>query len=404
MTQRAEDISIKDYVYDLPPEKIAAVPNAERSDSKLLFYNAGTISDYRFTSLPTLLPKNAVLLFNDTKVITARLFFRNEKGQQIEVFCLSPTVHVDPQEALGSKGSVEWLCMVGGLKKWKEPLLRIQKGEVTLAVKRLGERDGAYVLGFEWMPNDMRFYDILNHFGALPIPPYLNRESDAQDSKRYQTVYADKEGSVAAPTAGLHFTESVLDDLKSQGIGMIRLTLHVGAGTFKPVKAERMEGHHMHAEWMHVGLSELDKIKEGLTHGLICVGTTSLRALESIYWMGLKCYYEKDIVLRDLEIKQWDVYKIKGALITPEESVEALRIWLLNRGMQALACETQILIAPPYQLKMARGLITNFHQPQSTLLLLVAAVIGEDWRKVYTHALEHDFKFLSYGDSSLLLK
>ena len=404
MSLHPSDISILDYTYELPPDRIANFPDQKRDGSKLLLYKDSQIIESKFHSIVEHLPNDTVLVFNDTKVITARIKFKNQQGQGIEVFCLGPAQNMKPQQALNSKGKVNWLCMVGHVKKWKEEALSLQKGDLQLKVKLLAKHEGDYEVLFTWSNEQIPFYEILEIFGELPIPPYLKRESTETDALRYQTVYAEHKGSVAAPTAGLHFTAEKLDELKKAGIDCLRLTLHVGAGTFKPVKAAKMEGHSMHAEWMHLKIEAIEAIQKVLMKRIVCVGTTSLRALESLYWMGLKAHYHRGITLESLEISQWDVYDLALSPITPAESLQALLNWMLARGMADLHCKTQIMIAPPYQLKMAKGLFTNFHQPQSTLLLLVAAVIGDDWRKVYAYALAHDFRFLSYGDSSLLLK
>ena len=295
MSGQAGNISISDYSYDLPESKIAAFPNEMRSASKLLVYKGGDISAGPFSNLPNILPDNSVLLFNDTKVITARLFFKNKLGQDIEVFCLGPLAHVDPQQALQTRATVQWTCMVGHLKKWKEEALVLHLGNIALKVTRIGETEGAQILNFEWQPADLRFYDILNQFGALPIPPYLKRKSNEEDAVRYQTVYAKNEGSVAAPTAGLHFTETVLNDLKHKGVDTIRMTLHVGAGTFKPVKAAMMKDHHMHSEWMHVSLEQLDLIRAALIFSFEDCAASMAAIIRYFDVYILKFYYYKYI-------------------------------------------------------------------------------------------------------------
>lgn len=405
MTENAaSSLSIHHYHYDLPEDRIAAFPMATRTESKLLVYKQGHIETEKFTNLKQHLPANAVLVFNDTKVITARLHFKNAVGRDIEVFCLGPADTIHPQNALHTKATVHWVCMVGHLRRWKEPWLEINKGGWRLRVTPAGEQEGAKVLRFEWWPAERDFYEVIGHFGELPIPPYLNRKTTTQDEERYQTVYARHEGSVAAPTAGLHFTQEMLRDLQEDGVTQMRLTLHVGAGTFKPVKATQMKDHHMHSEWMHVRRDFLTQVIGMQGRPVICVGTTSLRALESIYWMGVKCLLNPNSSLERIEIQQWEVYDLAGHDFAADTAFRALLEWMALRNMEHIDCRTQILIAPPYRLRVAGGLITNFHQPQSTLLLLVAALLGDDWRKVYGYALEHDYRFLSYGDSSLLLK
>jgi S-adenosylmethionine:tRNA ribosyltransferase-isomerase len=398
-------ISILDYTYLLPNEKIASFPSQNREESKLLISNGGQISESRFVKIKDFLLENSTLIFNDTKVISARLNFLNTSGQDIEIFCLSPAEsHQDPELAMISKGIVKWKCLVGHAKKWKEEKLTLFLNSVELNAKICNRNHDEFEIEFSWSPSELHFYEVIEQMGQLPIPPYLKRESTKLDEERYQTVYSSHKGSVAAPTAGLHFTKEILDDLKQSGIESIYITLHVGAGTFKPVKSESMDDHAMHSEWMNIELKTIENIQSQLQGNIICVGTTSLRAIESLYWMGLKAFHQPELNLEELEISQWDAYDLNLAEISNEESLTALIAWMKNRDLDKLSCLTQILIAPPYQLKIAKGLVTNFHQPQSTLLLLVAAVVGFDWQKIYDYALTHDFRFLSYGDSSLLLK
>ena len=385
MPAHPSNISILDYTYDLPNERIANFPDKERDGSKLLVYKNSQIIESRFHSMMDHLPKDAVLIFNDTKVVTARLIFRNQQQQNIEVFCLGPAERLDPLHALNAKGTVNWMCMIGHLRKWKDDTLFLENGSIRLAVKLVAKQENDCEVLFSWQPEHLHFFEILEQFGALPIPPYLKRDSTETDKLRYQTVYAQHKGSVAAPTAGLHFTKQNLDELQRAGIESLRLTLHVGAGTFKPVKASKMVGHAMHAEWMHLRVRSIEAIQKLASKSIICVGTTSLRAIETLYWMGLKAYYHPALGIEELEISQWDVYDKALVPLSVDQSLTALINWLRERELEELYCKTQILIAPPYQLKIAKGLFTNFHQPQSTLLLLVAAVIGDDWRLSLIH-------------------
>ncbi len=397
-------ISIKDYTYQLPSEKIANFPLEKREDSKLLIYQNASITESRFDQIEKILPQNSVLIFNNTKVVTARLYFETAQKHQIEVFCLSPANGIEPSTAMQMQGNLHYLCLVGNLKKWKEETLTSVKNDIKLQVKIIRKNEADFELAFSWSPENLHFSEILSVFGELPIPPYLNRKSNALDAERYQTVYAAQKGSVAAPTAGLHFTPSLLKKIQSKGINAIQLTLHVSAGTFKPVKSAQMDGHTMHAEWMNLSLESITLILEVINKTIICVGTTSLRALESLYWMGLKVFYQPTLKIADIRIKQWDVYDLKLKEISTQESLTALIKWMKKNKLDHLCCETQILIAPPYKLKLAKGILTNFHQPESTLLLLVAAIVGDEWKSIYNYALQNEFRFLSYGDASLLLK
>jgi S-adenosylmethionine:tRNA ribosyltransferase-isomerase len=400
-----KDISINDFIYDLPQEKIAVYPLEQRDESKLLVYRNGEIKENRFKNLDSFLEKNSLLVFNNTKVIRARLHFLNEKGQPIEIFCLEPNSQtLEVTQAMSAQKTIRWNCLVGNLKRWKSGKLMLSKNGTTLFAELI-ERHNEYVLvEFSWEPAEMPFSEVLEITGNTPIPPYLKRESERIDRDRYQTVYAREEGSVAAPTAGLHFTDHVLEKLKKKSIYTLPVTLHVGAGTFKPVKAGSMLDHEMHAEWIEISVETLKELGENTGKNIIAVGTTSLRTVESLYWMGVKAYLNKNADIHELEVKQWEAYDLSENTLSAQESIEALLGWMKSRKLKRLICRTQILIAPPYELKIFSGIITNFHQPQSTLLLLVSAIVGEKWREIYNYALDNDFRFLSYGDSSLLLK
>ena len=355
----------------------------------------------QFDRLNDFLPAKAVLVFNNTRVINARLKFKTAQGHIIELFCLEPSQYVLKEK---QSGTVEWKCLAGKLKRWSGEPLHLFQGTMQLTATLIAKHSDHVLVKFEWTPGEFSFEEILQRFGQIPIPPYLKREADSVDATRYQTVFAQKDGSVAAPTAGLHFTPDLMQKLGEGGFGTEQLTLHVGTGTFKPVKSETMQGHTMHAEWLEVNLQTIRNLKEYKEGRLIAVGTTSLRTLESLYWMGVKLLEHPEMSLEDLEIKQWEVYDKPMVDIPIADSMQALENWLIRTDRETLFCKTQILIAPPYQVRMVSGIITNFHQPQSTLLLLVAALVGEAWRDIYRHALEHEFRFLSYGDSSLLLK
>ena len=398
-------IQISDYNYPLPDERIAKFPLAERDHSKLLVYRHGEVSEDTFYNLPGYLPKGALMVFNNTKVIQARMHFRKETGALIEVFLLEPANPTDYELMFQTTGHCSWLCMIGNLKKWKEGTLKREfdvKGKhLTLSATRIKEVHTSHWVDFDWDNPDVSFAEILDAVGELPIPPYLNRETQESDKKTYQTVYSKIKGSVAAPTAGLHFTERVLADLDAHGIDREELTLHVGAGTFKPVKSKEIEGHEMHTEYISVYRQTLEKLiaHEGRA---IAVGTTSVRTLESLYYMGAKLAEHPDATEEELHVNQWEPYDTHPTL-TAVEAIRNVLNYLERNHLNALHSSTQIIIAPGYEYKIVKMLVTNFHQPQSTLLLLVSAFLHGDWRKVYDYALAHDFRFLSYGDSSLLI-
>lgn len=418
-------IKISDYNYDLPDERIAKFPIAQRDHSKLLVYKHGEVSDDVFHHLPTYLPQGALMIFNNTKVIQARLHFRKETGALIEVFLMEPAEPTDYELMFQTIGHCSWLCMIGNLKKWKEGTLKrdfeIKDHKLTLsATMRRGDALGSeaqamvakgggtnYWVDFDWDNDKVSFAEILEAVGELPIPPYLNRKTEESDKTTYQTVYSKIKGSVAAPTAGLHFTDAVLKDLDAHGIDREEVTLHVGAGTFKPVKSLEIEGHQMHTEYIVVHRRSLEKLIKHECR-VIAVGTTSVRTIESLYYMGVHLLKHPEANEEDLHVKQWDPYELSenGNLvdgITPMQAIQAIIDYLDRNGLEALHSSTQIIIAPGYQYKIVKMLVTNFHQPQSTLLLLVSAFLKGDWKKVYDYALSHDFRFLSYGDSSLLI-
>ncbi len=409
MKDSPKDIRISAYNYPLPDERIAKFPLAGRDQSKLLVYRRGEITETRFSALPDYLPAGSLLVFNNTKVIQARLHFRKNTGAVIEIFCLEPALPNDYALNFGQTEHVAWLCMVGNLKKWKEGELHSElniKGEAVSLSARRGEcRGTVHWVDFRWNNPHITFADILEEFGELPIPPYLNRDTQESDKETYQTVYSKIKGSVAAPTAGLHFTPYVLDTLRNRGIALEELTLHVGAGTFKPVKSEEIAGHEMHTEYISVSRNTLQSL---LAHGgkAIAVGTTSVRTLESLYHIGVTLLNNPDATEEELAVQQWQPYEssLHTGDIPAEESLQAIIAYLNRNKLETLHTSTQIIIAPGYRYRMVQAMITNFHQPQSTLLLLVSAFVKEDnWRSIYDYALTHDFRFLSYGDSSLLI-
>ena len=415
---KTKDIHISEYNYELPDERIAKFPKAERDHSKLLVYNKGEVGEDIFYNLPNYLPQGALMVYNNTKVIQARLHFRKETGALIEIFLLEPAEPADYEQMFQQTRRCSWLCLVGNQKKWKEGtltrVLRIKNEELRVSATRRGEHGTSQWIDFEWDNERVNFAEILDVMGELPIPPYLNRETQESDKTTYQTVYSKIKGSVAAPTAGLHFTERVLKDVDARGIEREEVTLHVGAGTFKPVKSDTIGEHPMHTEYIAVRRHTLERL---LAHNceVIAVGTTSVRTLESLYYMGLKVMQNPDITEDQLHVNQWEPYgdgsTVNASLSQMEPSpipstcdaIQALLDWMLRKELTVLHSSTQIIIAPGYTYHIVKMLITNFHQPQSTLLLLVSAFVKGDWHKIYDYALAHDFRFLSYGDSSLLI-
>lgn len=422
MSKDTKHICISDYNYPLPDERIAKFPLAERDHSKLLLYKHGVITEDVFYNLPNYLPKGALMVFNNTKVIQARMYFRKDTGALIEVFLMEPAQPTDYELMFQTNHQCTWFCMVGNLKKWKEGSLQREfeiKGHrltltATLDRVRSQEHGGGtnHWITFVWDNENISFAEILEVVGELPIPPYLNRATEESDKETYQTVYSKIKGSVAAPTAGLHFTEKVLSALDAHGVDREELTLHVGAGTFKPVKSHEIEGHNMHTEFIVVRRQTLEKL---LKHNCkaIAIGTTSVRTLESLYYIGVKLVTNPDSSENELHVNQWEPYdlphnqdglvEVDGNVITVEDSIRRLLDYLEREDLMSLHSSTQIIIAPGYTYKIVKALVTNFHQPQSTLLLLVSAFVKGDWRKIYDYAIGHDFRFLSYGDSSLLI-
>lgn len=396
-------IEIAEYDYNLPDERIAKYPLAQRDMSKLLLYRSGEISHDTFASLTEYIPSGSLMIFNNTKVIQARLRFRKETGATIEVFCLEPESPNDYQLIFQQTEECSWQCLVGNSSRWKSGLLKQQLcvggKEVTLCAERV-ESGAVNIVRFTW-DGGCSFAELLEVAGELPIPPYLNRRTEEKDKETYQTVYSKIKGSVAAPTAGLHFTPAVMQVLQQKGVELGEVTLHVGAGTFKPVKSESIGEHEMHEEYIEVTLSLLKKLIAA-GGSAVAVGTTSVRTLESLYYLGTMVHKRPDIPEEELRVTQWQPYESNNTL-TALESLEALAAYIERRGVDRLHSHTQIIIAPGYKYHIVKAIVTNFHQPKSTLLLLVSAFVGGDWKRIYDYALANGFRFLSYGDSSLLI-
>ena len=399
-----QEIAIAEYDYPLPDERIAKYPLAERDTSKLLIYNKGVVCEERFSNLPQLVPQNSLMVFNNTKVIQARLRFRKETGALIEVFCLEPEQPCDYQQIFLETKECVWQCLVGNSNRWKGGVLSqcvtVAGKEVTLSVERVGGPAAVNHVRFTW-DGGCSFAELLEAAGELPIPPYLNRATEESDTRTYQTVYSKVKGSVAAPTAGLHFTPAVLEALTAAGVEREEVTLHVGAGTFKPVKSELIADHEMHEEYIEVRKALLEKLIAA-GGSAVAVGTTSVRTLESLYFLGELVAENPAITQDELHVGQWTPYNREHSLSTVE-ALEALVAWLERNGLDRVHSHTQIMIAPGYTFRIVKAIVTNFHQPKSTLLLLVSAFVKGEWRKIYDYALANGFRFLSYGDSSLLI-
>jgi S-adenosylmethionine:tRNA ribosyltransferase-isomerase len=401
-------LQIADYTYHLPPDKIAAHPLAQRDASRLLVYRDDKISETIYRDIVSELPQDALIVFNNTRVIEARLLFQKSTGGVIEIFCLEPhEQYPDITTAMLHEGKVWWKCMIGGASKWKygiELTKEIVHNDhtiiLTAAIKE--RRPDSFIIEFNWTPSHLSFAALLHEAGNIPLPPYIKREAQPQDAERYQTVYAEANGSVAAPTAGLHFTQNILHQLAQKNIHSAYVTLHVGAGTFKPVKTETIGEHEMHAEFMQVDIGTIQSLLHHIDKKIIAVGTTSLRTIESLYWLGVKIIQQPDLHSADIELHQWEAYELNATNISVHDALNALINWMKKNNADTITAKTQLLIAPGYELKIANVLVTNFHQPQSTLLLLVAAVAGPTWRNIYDYALENNFRFLSYGDGCLI--
>lgn len=404
METNPRNIRIEEYNYPLPDERIAKYPLSQRDSSKLLIYDKGEVSHTQFSNIADLLPKGSLMIFNNTRVIQARLHFRKETGALIEVFLLEPYAPSDYELMFQTREECSWLCLIGNMKKWKEGALsrdiNVNGMPITLTAERLGTHGTSQIVKLSWDNENVCFADLIDAAGELPIPPYLNRNTEESDKTTYQTVYSKIKGSVAAPTAGLHFTPEVLKDIDSHGIEREELTLHVGAGTFRPVKSEVISDHDMHTEYVSVSRHTIERL---LAHNgqAIAVGTTSVRTLESLYYIGLHIM-GGDTSDNAMHVKQWEPYEQRENTSATEALTAILEYMTVNE-LETLNASTQIIIAPGYEYKIVCRLITNFHQPQSTLLLLVSALVGDDWHKIYDYALDNGFRFLSYGDSSMLI-
>jgi S-adenosylmethionine:tRNA ribosyltransferase-isomerase len=401
-------ISIYDYTYTLPEDKIAHYPLPGRDASRLLVYNNEKITEDTYRNIGNYLPADSLLVFNNTRVIEARLLFQKQSGGMIEIFCLEPgDLYPDITTGMLQQGKVQWKCLIGGASKWKAGQLlqkKIQRNNetVTLEAKYIAKQSDCFIIELQWTPSHLSFAEVLHQAGIIPLPPYIKRIAETSDKTRYQTVYALEDGSVAAPTAGLHFTPAVFEKLQNKNIHHSFVTLHVGAGTFKPVKSTTMEGHDMHAEFIDVSKETIVQLRSFINK-IYTVGTTSARTLESLYWMGIKTIIDPSIQQEQLFLTQWEVYDhLQQHAVAADDALQHLLVWMDKNNLQRLISKTQILIAPGYSFKIIKGLVTNFHQPQSTLLLLVAALTGNNWKKIYAYALAHDFRFLSYGDGCLL--
>ena len=406
LTMEPKKLLIKDFTYVLPDDRIAKYPLPNRDESKLLIYKAGKIEENRYQFLPDYLPSESFLVFNNTRVIEVRLLFRKQSGSVIELFCLEPAdTFQDISTAMLQRGTATWKCLVGGAKKWKEEVLhkvmKIEGKDLMLSATKTEKQNDVYLVTFSWNNETLSFAEILHLFGNMPLPPYLHRAAEESDKDRYQTIYAQRDGSVAAPTAGLHFTQAVFNGLAEKQIDNGFVTLHVGAGTFKPVTSEWVSDHHMHAEFIEVSVVFIEQLLNKLPQNIIAVGTTSLRTLESLYWLGAKMMVDEATAAGNLYLSQWEAYHLPQEIPASDALVFLLN-WMKKHSMETVIAKTQIMIAPGYTLRVANALVTNFHQPQSTLLLLIAAIVGDDWKRIYEYALHNDFRFLSYGDGSLL--
>lgn len=405
MVTKTQQISIEDYNYSLPDERIAKFPLPKRDESKLLLYRDGKVSESIFKHITDYLPEGSLMVFNNTRVIQARLLFQRATGAQIEVFCLDPAAPHDYELIFQQTEACNWICLIGNAKKWKEPVLSreitVAGQTVRLSAEKVQSYGETHQVRFSW-DGGFSFAEVLDAAGELPIPPYLHRKTEESDLKTYQTVYSKIKGSVAAPTAGLHFTPEVLADLDAKGFGREELTLHVGAGTFKPVKSETIEGHEMHTEYISVRRSTIEQVMQNFGK-IIAVGTTSVRTLESLYYIGVTLATHPDATSEELVVRQWMPYEDANNRLTPTEALQNILDYLDKHQLNTLITATQIIIAPGYEFKVVKGIVTNFHQPKSTLLLLISAFVKGDWKNIYDYALGHDFRFLSYGDSSLLL-
>lgn len=400
------NLRIEDFDYDLPPGRIASHPLAERDASRLLICKPNSIHPGSFRDISKELPSGSLIVFNNTRVVEARILFRKPTGAQIEIFCLGPADEsMGIETALFSKGSITWRCLVGNASGWPKatPVVRQLPEGQSLTASVAGKNDDYFLVHFSWSPASKTFEEMLHLAGTVPLPPYIKRKPESSDLERYQTIYADKAGSVAAPTAGLHFTPEILDQLAAKNIKKEFVTLHVGAGTFKPVRSETMGGHEMHTEYIGVRRELVEALLANADNKITAVGTTSLRTLESLFWIGRKLLRNPNAAANELGVTQWEAYDVNAQENT-SECLRAILTWMNNRNVDFFTTKTALLIVPSYQFRIVDILITNFHQPRSTLLLLVAAFCGDNWKNAYTFALDNDFRFLSYGDACLMFR
>lgn len=401
-----KQLSISDFTYELPPDRIANYPLPDRDASKLLVYTNGEIQEDIYRNISQYMPEDSLLILNNTRVVEARLLFRKPTGGVIEIFCLEPHAqYADITTAMSQRKKVWWHCLIGGASKWKPgQVLEKPIDGGTLQARYLEKLSDTFIIELSWQPEELSFAELLHRAGVMPLPPYIKRNAESSDAERYQTIYARAEGSVAAPTAGLHFTDRVFAAMDEKNIQRTQVTLHVSAGTFKPVKSETMAGHEMHAEFFEVNMESIQQILNYLHKHITVTGTTSLRTVESLYWLGVKILLQPDLPEEQWTVHQWDAYELGKENVPVQNALQALMEKLRQVGTDRVIARTHLLIAPGYTFKIPRALVTNLHQPQSTLLLLVAAWVGEDWRKIYRYALDNDFRFLSYGDGCLLFR
>lgn len=405
-----KSIAIRDFTYPLPEDRIAKYPLPERDSSKLLIYKEGKIKEDIYRNIDQHLPPDSLLLFNDTKVVEARLLFQKPTGASIEVFCLEPhPMYRDITTAMSQQTRVTWMCLIGGASKWKSGQLLAKQipwgdSSIVLQARYLEKIKDSFAIELSWTPTSLSFAEVLHIAGIIPLPPYIKRSAELSDATRYQTIYAHTAGSVAAPTAGLHFTPALFERLDAKNILRNYVTLHVGAGTFQPVKSDHMDGHEMHAEFIDVPAALIQQLIDYADRHITVVGTTTLRTVESLYWLGVKTILFPALSSEELVIDQWDAYELEASPITVQEALTSLLHYMEKQQWERLITKTRLLITPGYTIRLPKALVTNFHQPQSTLLLLVAAFAGEQWKSIYEYALEHEFRFLSYGDGCLLFR
>lgn len=403
--KKPDSINIDDFIYNLPDERIAQFPLEERDTSKLLIFNDNKIIDETFNNLENYLPTESLLIFNNTRVVRARLLFKKESGSQIEIFCLEPHEPREIQTMFHQRGECVWKCLVGNNKRWKDGNLVLsfsaKDTNAEISAKKIGEENGVFLISFSWTPSQLTFSEVLEHSGHIPLPPYMKRSDEASDAIRYQTIFARNDGSVAAPTAGLHFTDKVMQSLLDKNIHPEYLTLHVGAGTFKPITDPNVLNHAMHSEPFIILKSTIESLYKNAEKHWTIVGTTSVRTLESLYWIGDQIAHDRYLDETNFKISQWEAFESQSKAVSRKDTLETILDFMNDQKLDSINGSTRIMIVPGYSFKMCDALVTNFHQPGSTLLLLVSALIGKNWKKIYDHALANNYRFLSYGDCCL---